>query len=577
MKIAKYNKKGKYILGINGWNQDSHDAAVSLVEVFENRYNIVGCIEEEKSSGNKCAYDSFPKLAINDLLNSNSLTVQDIDYVVFGWDYVLLGEKKGEKVELRDIVCNLFNTSDISHIDTICINHHLAHAASSYRVSGFNEALSVVIDGNGETESFSIWKSKNGELIPLYSAPMESSFGFLFEATNIVVGFQNYESGKTMGLAAYGKPIYANEIMKMYGENSIEMTNEFVDEYRKVSRFIISNEARVVQDSLIKTWLSIFLNKLGIKRNKKKIDSYYNIDKKYKDLAASVQYVLEHKVTNEIRKWMIKENLVNVCLSGGVALNCTLNGKILEMPEVEKIFVQPAAGDSGVALGAALEQAYRMGAVSKMDKEFSPYLGIEYTSDEIVKFCEKYHLKFRIKSDASYDIAKALCQGKVVGIFQGRNEWGPRALGNRSIISLPNKEKLDFINMEVKQRELGRPLGPSLLETDYRILNDKNKQFGRYMNIAYQLDNSIEDRFGAVIHIDKSFRPQYVTESSNISFYHQLRELKKQIGNSIVINTSFNLATPIVYSLEQVLSYFKSKRIDWVVFNNEIIIEKENN
>ena len=319
------------------------------------------------------------------------------------------------------------------------------------------------------------------------------------------------------------------------------------------------------------------MNKFGIKRNKKKVDSYYNIAQKYKNLAASVQYVLEQKVTNEIRKWIIKENLVNVCLSGGVALNCTLNGKILKMPEVERIFVQPAAGDSGVALGAALEQAYRMGAISKMEKEFSPYLGIEYTCDEIVRFCEKYHLKFKIKSDASYDIAKALCQGKVVGIFQGRNEWGPRALGNRSIISLPNKEKLDFINMEVKQRELGRPLGPSLLETDYRILNDVNKQFGRYMNIAYQLDNSIEDRFGAVIHIDKSFRPQYVTETNNILFYHQLRELKKQIGNSIVINTSFNLATPIVYSLEQVLSYFMSKRIDLVVFNNEIIIEKENN
>ena len=400
----------------------------------------------------------------------------------------------------------------------------------------------------------------------------ESSYGFLFEAANLLIGFEQHESGKTMGLAAYGKPVYYDQLKKYYDEN-LEMNDEFLKLYKSVCRFCNTGVISFWQECVVRTWMSIFQSELKIKMQNEAITSFYECADELKNLAASIQYLLEQNVRELVIKAVRETGIHNVCVAGGVALNCTMNGKILDLDEVDDIYVQPAAGDSGVSLGAALELANERGLCSRIDNAFTPYLGCEWEDSEIIDVLKKRNQSYVCVDDASNYVGKMIADNKIIALFQGRNEWGPRALGNRSIISNAKKGQLDHINKNVKHRELGRPLAPSILQEDCRILNNVHKSYGKFMNIAY-VTHKQDDNYASIIHFDGSYRAQFVTEKMNKNYYNQLQAVKEKNRHSIVINTSFNNKTPVIFNVEQAVDFFEDRSIDAIIFNNRIILHR---
>lgn len=575
MKSYDYKKNGLLILGINGWVHGSHDMSAALIEVNNNECKILGCLEEEKVVGKKNIYDRFPVSSIKSLLKMYNLEPEDIDQIAVGWNYPKLYDDLSLAWPFandEEIIQLLFGRKVNKLIPVTYIDHHKAHAASAYRASQFDCALCFVIDGNGERESYSVWRCEGDNISCVSSSDSESSLGFLFEATNLLIGFNNTDSGKTMGLAAYGAPVFG-EVIKSYFDENISANGKFRDLYNKFRRFETPQNIMSFQMTGIRTWLSIFTNSLNIEQNIKEVDSFYDCEEKYKNVAASVQKVLEEKVLCEVQKWICVTGIHNICIAGGVGLNCTMNGKILQMPFVDDMFVQPASGDSGVALGAALERAYQLGRCSRIKGLFSPYLGSEIEDREVVLWCEQNGIDYIYRENAEDILVNSLCNNESIAVFQGRNEWGPRALGARSILSLPQEGKLDFINKKVKKRELGRPLGPSMLEEDAKILESNLKTYGRYMNIAY-CTTKCNEKIASIIHVDGTYRPQFVNRKILDIYHNQLELLKKIYGNSIVINTSFNVDTPIIYNIKQAISFLEQREITKLFVNNRIIISK---
>ena len=572
MKKLKYKKdfNSKLILGINGWYEGAHNASISIIESSKLGTNILIALEEEKVIGKKNIFDVLPINAIKVAFECLGINDNDIDEIVFGWDYPLLYKSLSknfsytEKQIKKDLFGNENNESKLSFI-----NHHRSHASSAYRVSNFEEALIVVIDGAGENESTTVWQGKGTKIKKLDSFPVESSLGFLFEATNIMIGFGEIDSGKTMGLAAYGDPIYYDILCRAYEDGNLKLKKDLIKIYNRL-KVKYTDNVNSYQQNIIKMWLIYFNDKLGLKINKIKIKSFYDVPKQYKDLAASVQKLLEEKIDELLKNYFKKDLKINLCIAGGVGLNCKMNGEVLmrNFDKINNIFIQPAANDAGVSIGSALELHEE-----KIDKIFSPFLGVEYTNDEIIKFLNENNISYKFYDDCTELIGNNIYQNKIIALFQGRNEFGPRALGNRTLLANPKKENLDLINKSIKNRELGRPLCPSLCEDDYNIFGINTNILGRYMNLAYYTINQLDNEM-AVIHVDNTFRPQFVDRKLNLTYYTQLSKIATLKGNSIVINTSFNNDTPIVFTLKQAINFWNQKNIDLLIFNNNIVLEK---
>lgn len=580
MKKIEFSKKGQLILGLNGWLESGHDASAVLIEVTTHSCEILGGLEEEKVTRNKCAFDTFPVKSIDYLLQTFQLDVNDIDYIVFGWNYPKLYDLKGARFPFpddKDLLKELFPGAEIHKAIPIkYIDHHLAHAASSYRTSGYSDSLIFVLDGQGETESSSIWIAKNDSIQLIDKIQVTESLGYLYEAVNRMLNFQNHESGKTMGLASYGTPRYLDELKKcfVFNEGKVHLNESMNSIYKRINRFA-DKSALGDQAGITAMWEFYFKETLGISHLKEKVNSFYEFDDVYKDLAASVQALLE-SIASQMVEWHVgKHGIDHICMSGGVALNCIMNGKLLNLDGVESIFINPAANDAGVSLGAGLELAYQLGYPAKLEGDFfNPFIGIEFENEEIIEHLNRRNLSFEVTDRAESFIAESIAEGHVVALFQGRNEWGPRALGNRSIISsAKDVKRLDYINSDIKVRELGRPLGPSMLIADSLEVVDHLKVYGKYMNIAYKASDS-SLAYPAIVHVDQTFRPEFVEEAFNHDYYNQLLAIRNKVGSSIVINTSFNLKTPIIFHIEDAIDYFVNSPLNVLVFNNQIILKK---
>lgn len=565
----------KYVLGINGWFEGSHDASAILVEFDqENPARIVAGLEEEKVIGKKGLFDVFPINAVKDVMKISGIKTSDLCAVAIGWDYPLVYKSMNKKFNFTSdkIFSHLFPEEEFMNIPILYVNHHLSHANSAHYASSFSKSLSLVIDGNGELEASSLWLYDNTERRLLESFNPVASFGFLFEATNTMLGFRENESGKTMGLAGYGKPKYVSQLLNYFGSD-LSPSNELEKLYEKFKSTNNTDLLMPYQEICIKMWRYIFEYRLGIEPLKYKENSFYDFPDELKDLASSVQKVLEVKILNYIKQKVTDLNIYNITISGGVGLNCILNGKILEINDVRNIFVQPASGDTGVALGAAIEYGYMNNYNCKIE-DFSSYIGKEFSDEEIEKYLISNSISFIKVKDASMELSKYLKLNEIVAIFQGRNEWGPRALGNRTILSLPSEGKLDFINKHVKCRELGRPLAPSMIISDLdQLIENRPKTFGKYMNIAHKASKLKEENL-SIIHVDHTFRPQCVFKKDNPNFYNQLEKIKEEVGSSILINTSFNADTPIIYNLNSAIDFMKTRYIDKIIFNNKFIVSR---
>ncbi|HXD32871.1 MAG TPA: carbamoyltransferase N-terminal domain-containing protein [Pyrinomonadaceae bacterium] len=543
-----------------------HDAACCLLKDGV----LIAAAEEERFSRSK--HDaSIPKRAFNYCLEEAGLTIDEVDCVAYYEEPTkklarqismmlpgLASEKKmmvrldphRAKREIREI---LGYEGLIEYV-----GHHQAHAASCFYYSGFNEAAILTVDGVGEwdTTSYGVGKGKDLEILETVEFP--HSLGLLYSTITGYLGFEvNEGEYKVMGLAPYGQPRHADLIRKL-------IINQPRGQYLlDLQYFDFKSFQRMYSDKM----LSLFGRPPRQPRTE--------ILDFHKDLARSLQFVLEELLMDKLKYLHELTGSENLCMAGGVALNCVANGRIKREGPFKQMFVQPAAGDSGGALGAAAIAHQRRANGETKSLIFNhAYLGPAFTSEEVASLVESTGVKAQDFRGREVELIEAVAQklaaGKIVGWFQGRMEFGPRALGARSILADPRGEKMqDRINSIIKQRESFRPFAPAVLEERAAAHFDLD-HVSRYMLETCQVKSPI--KLPAVTHVDGSARVQTVDEETNPRFARLLRAFERLTGCPILLNTSFNLNyEPIVCNPIDALICFILSGLDTLVLEDFII------
>ncbi len=592
-----------YILGISAFY---HDSAATLIK----NGNIISAAQEERFTRKK--HDSgFPTNAINFVLSFSNIRLSEVDHIVFYEKPFLKFERlletyvafapKGyqsfskampiwlkEKLFQKKLIFEYLKKIDKEfNQDTKLLfsEHHLSHAASAFYPSPFEEAIVLTADGVGEwaTTTVAIGKKNNLEIKKELHFP--HSLGLLYSAFTYYVGFKvNSGEYKLMGLAPYGKPKYTDKIL-----------NNLID-LKEDGTFMLDQKYFNYATGLTMT-NKIFDDLFGAKPRKPETEK---INQFHMDIAASIQNVTERIMLLLAKSLRNDYGIKNLCLAGGVALNCVANGKILNEKIFDNIWVQPAAGDAGGSLGAALAYWHidlnnERHDVDK-DNMCGSYLGDEFNEKDVVeKFNEIGANYEKLEQHKMIEkTAEDLASGKAVGWFQGRMEFGPRALGNRSILGDPRSETMQKnLNLKVKYRESFRPFAPSVLREDLNEWFEMNTD-SPYMlfvskikkNKTLEMSNEQKKLFGidllnikrsqipAITHVDYSARIQTVSKETNPIYYRLLQTFKEKTNCPVLINTSFNIrGEPIVHTPEEAFKCFMGTDLDVLVIGNCYLVK----
>ncbi len=547
-------------MGISSNGMGANDGGCALID---NGFPIIA-IAEERITRKK--YDGGFVNSFKYCLKNAHCLAKDIDYFVFS-------NCCDEPLNI-DFVKDILQKNNLSIPEKkIIINksHHLAHAAGVFYPSQFDKALILVVDNEGnilqktsdnywenslERTSMYIGEGTNIELLERYNdTPGDLGIGGAYNFFTHWLGFNSYkDAGKTMGLASYGEDFFQGLKLFSGGKCCLENTNK--DKLGSVRRF--------------------FSEKAGVdigERGK----STKNPDKIQKDVAFFIQKETERILIEIVKKAVKKYKIKNLCISGGVALNCVANYKIFEKTGIEKIFIQPASGDDGQCLGNAYLGHFSKNKLGKRKSVGSFYLGKKYSKGDIKRAVNSYSDKIEyIESKNLYKtVAKLIASDKIIGWFQGGSEFGPRALGNRSIFANPrNPRTKSYINGKVKFRESFRPYAPVVLEeyiSQYFELNFPSP----FMLLAPRVYSNKASLIPAVTHVDGSARVQTVNKMQNPRLYSLISEFEKITGIPIILNTSFNVnGEPIVESPEDAIKCFMGTNIDVLVIGNYIINKK---
>lgn len=497
----------------------------------------------------------------------------------------------GSKLWVHELVKGL-EGGILADVDKFYVcEHHMSHAASAFYPSPFEEAAILTMDGVGEWATTTVGHGKGKRIRILEQISYPHSLGLLYSAFTYFCGFKvNFGEYKLMGLAPYGKPVYA------------DLIREKLVDIREDGSFKLHLEYFTFMDQDVMTGEK-FEELFGMERRLPE----QRITNEYMDLAASIQEVTEEivlKMAVHAKEITGSRHLV---MAGGIALNCVANGKLLKEDMFEGIWIQPAAGDAGGAIGAALYAAYHLSddqrIIGQRDSQQGSYLGPDYSQDEIEEFLKQsgyaYH---KYDEENLYDqVAAYLTEDKVVGLLDGRMEFGPRALGGRSIIANPMSEEMQSkLNLKIKYRESFRPFAPAVLrervgdyfeldcESPYMLLVAPVKEELRKGTDSYQAENRGEDvdmldiirkkrsEIPAVTHVDYSARVQTVDEDRNPFFYKVIRAFEKKTGCGVVVNTSFNVrGEPIVCTPQDAYLCFMRTEMDVLVMENCILLKEE--
>lgn len=563
------------ILGI----QDSHDAGIAYLEDGK----IVFAINEERLSRIKLC-KGFPKKSIEMLIKKYKVKPEEIDKIAIGSKYVdyvefiktfenegidkfnrkaisilspLLGPffKSGIWIEFNKFYLKIAFRKrkkeikrELKSYGFKCpikfIDHHLAHAASAYYTGGKDPVLIITLDAAGDALSATVSIGKNKELQRIKRVNAYNSLGKLYSYVTEICGFKAVRhEGKITGLAAYGKPRYLSVFNKMV----IFKKGGFVN---------ISNTKH--------------------EKSKEKILKEIGENFSKEDLAASVQQHLENECLKFIRYWLKKTGLRDVVLAGGVFANVKLNQRILELDNVDSIFIHPNMGDGGLALGAALY--VNNGDIIKIE---DVYFGPKYSEKEIENALKKSGLSYKKYDSVEKEIAKLINKGKVVARFNGRMEYGPRALGNRSILyHTKDRTVNDWLNKRLKRTEF-MPFAPVTLEEHkdkYYLKNKGGEYAARFMTITFDCSNEMKKKCPAVVHVDNTARPQLINKKINTSYYNIVKEYYKLTGIPTVVNTSFNMhEEPIVCSPRDAIISFRQGNLDVLAIGDFIVKNEKNN
>ncbi|MDZ8264153.1 carbamoyltransferase [Nostoc sp. ChiQUE01b] len=538
-----------------------HDAACVLVEDGK----IVCAIEEERLNRIKHT-NKFPLESLRFCLNSYGVQLQDVDLIAFysSMEYAktwlkLLFLKNAQLTTIEPITFfqNLFRRGLGCEIDPdkfYFVPHHYAHAISAFAFSGYESSLITTFDGRGENSSGMIFEGKGTMLKQITDIPISKSLGSFYVDIISFLGYRQFDEYKVMGLAPYGNPKKYRDLLQTF------------------YTLLPNGDYEIHQNRII----SLF--DLGIPRRKGE-----PFTQTHKDIAASLQEALENIVFHVIQHQKQETNYKNLCLTGGVAHNCTLNGKILRSGMFENVFVQPAAHDAGCALGAAFYAYYQVNPMAnKPSKLEHVYWGTDIGScSSILNQLMQWQdfITFEKLDNVPEQTAKLLANGSVVGWVQGRSEFGPRALGNRSIIADPRpEENKSRINKMIKKREGYRPFAPSVLEEDvhdFFEVPDNQKQLPFMIFVVNVLEEK-RNLLGAVTHVDGTARIQTVSRKTNERYWNLIDSFKKLTGVPILLNTSFNNnAEPIVDSVEDAIVCFLTTGLDYTVVGDYLIAKKD--
>jgi carbamoyltransferase len=587
------------ILGISCF---FHDAAAALIRDGE----IIAAAEEERFTRKKHDYD-FPVSAIEFCLNMGKIRSEDLDYVVFfekpftKFERLLLTSMQAfpksrkvfqesmitwltDKLWIKVLIKKSLNVPDNKILFS---NHHLSHAASAFFCSPFDEAAILTVDGVGEWATATYGVGKDRQITLKHEIRFPHSLGLLYSAFTAFLGFEvNEGEYKVMGMAPFGEPKYVDKVWKLIKQDAD-------------GSFSLNMEYFTFHHSTDHTYGSKFVELFGPERDPKsyfftpesgypsyfgdKPANYASLaqqNKHYADIAASIQRVTEEVLIRMANCLHKETGMTRLCMAGGVALNSVANGRILRETPFEEIYVQPAAGDGGGALGAALYAYHSVCNEPRNGAMKHAYWGKGYDVQQVDSFLKQNdipHTRLDNEDRLLERVADAIYQGKVVGWFQGRFEWGPRALGNRSILANPGKPEMkDVVNTKIKFREPFRPFAPSVLvekAAEYFDLPEPARHYpARYMLYVMDVYENKRDLIPAITHVDGTARLQTVSADVSPRYYRLIDQVGQATGVPVVLNTSFNLkGEPIVNTPGEAYSTFSRSGIDMLVLGDHVI------
>lgn len=548
-----------------------HDSAAALVINGE----IRAAAAEERFSLKKHT-GAFPSGAIGYCLAAAGISVDDVDEIVHAFNYAPYQQLYSLDPVTAQAYARVFSKSAL--LESVerglpgfppervhQVSHHLAHAASAYFTSGWRDCLVMVIDAMGEAQSVTVYYARDGKLEKLREISANDSIGILYSLVTLHLGFDfNADEYKIMGLAPYGDPAR----YRPFFEQAVELkpNGTIRIPILRLNRTRDENENYLATRSYLSEALL----------PERKPDE--EITDAHRDVAAALQECLNRAILHICGHFAAGTGLRRLALAGGVALNCTANGRLMRSGCFDEIYVQPAAGDDGAALGAALFRASLAGEVQNRRMP-APFLGPDYTPDCIEGVIRSFEDRVRVTSFANLEAAcceaaKLIAEGRVLAWHRGRMEFGPRALGNRSILADPgHPEMRDRINAMVKKREAFRPFAPAVsLEQVDRWFDVPPMTELPYMIATVHVREEHRAHLPAITHVDGTARVQTVSAQGNPDFHALLRAVGKTTGREMVLNTSFNIkGQPMVNSPREALATFLGTGIEYLFLENTLI------
>lgn len=586
-------KKSKMnIIGINAFHADS--AACLIIDG-----KLISAVEEERFNRVK-HWAGFPIESIKYCLKESNLKISDIDHISINIDpkanyfkkilflikhrpnlKLILNRLRNKKKykSIREIINKEFKGSNFKgQINNI--EHHYAHLSSAFHVSPFEESCVLSVDGFGDFASTAWGYGKKNKIEIDSKIHFPHSLGIFYQALTQFLGFKNYgDEYKVMGLAPYGKPTYVEQLKKILlikKDGAFELNLDYFKFHKENFNYRWENGIVEIEDLYTDKIKSL----LGADRTQGEELTQFHMD-----LAHSTQKVYEETFLNILNNLYEKYQNDNLCIAGGCGMNSVANGKIKDNTKFKNIYIQAAAGDAGGAIGAAFATYNKILNNKRVFEMKHAYWGTSFNNNQILDCLQNHKKKIEdqkcsfthVSNDNELNkiVAKSISEGNVVGWFQGKMEWGPRALGNRSILGDPRRSNMkDILNLKIKRRESFRPFAPSILREHVSnwFQNDDEVPF---MMKVYQIKENKKKDIPAVTHVDGSGRLQTVYEKTNKRYYDLINEFYKLTKVPIVLNTSFNENEPIVSNPEEALDCFLRTKMDVLVMENYIIRRTE--
>ncbi len=571
-----------YILGLNAYHADSSAA------IFKDGV-LIAATEEERFRRIK-HWAGFPSEAIKFCLLEAGISLKEVDYVSIGrdpkakfWSKVgfvlkniakkntLLSDRIKNSKRVASIEEELANISGLNESEIkskiINVEHHRSHLASAFFASPFEEAAILSIDGSGDFTTTMIAIGKGNQIEVLDSVNFPVSAGLFYTAFTQYLGFPHYgDEYKVMGLAPYGKPVFAELVRKVLHFTPDGLFNWDSNYFVNITEIKLDYSTHIPEVSTLygKKLVEVFgpARKAG-----------EELTQEHKDLAASVQLVCEELIFHILNHLQKRTGLKNICIAGGVAQNSVANGKILQKTNFENLYIPSAGHDAGISMGSALYAHNHLLKQKRTSTVFSAYTGSKFSNDYIEKFLKEKNIKYVRLQDAELfeRITDKLIEPGVVGWFSGRAEFGPRALGARSIIADPRNAKAkDLLNSKIKRRESFRPFAPSILR-EYVGEYFERVEDVPFMEKVFPIKKEKREEIPAVTHVDGTGRLQTVMKEVSPRYYGLIDTFRKRTGVPILLNTSFNENEPIVNTPAEALDCFLRTQMDMLVLENCLI------